>query len=276
MTQTTDDLFRTICERPEDDAPRLAFADLIEPQNSVQAQFIRAQVKRFADEKQRKAPTATDSAIERSIIKQHGASWCDYMRLYLVPESGTAPLGCGWERGFIAYVRMAIENVVGLGARLYELAPIQHLDITPSEDPEDHGDPVRLFKLPGLSNLRSASFAKLKLGDRGASALADCEALENVSWLDLSSNQIGRDGVLALARSPMMRNKVRVFLDDNPSNPVARPTRDWDGSIIDVSGNGAWVEQEVGHAVPWLRYPWKSDAEEPDRFHARWFAPASP
>jgi uncharacterized protein (TIGR02996 family) len=272
MSQNLEELFAAICRSPDDDAPRVAYADFIGPYDADQEKFIRLQLARFADERARRAPRG-ESSVERDLFRKHGEAWARYMRMFLVPESGTAPLGCVFERGFMSLARIAIENVVGLGPKLFQLAPLQHLDITRGQA---DGDPARVLAVAGLGQLDSISFAGLQLGDKGAAALAECEALRRATWLDLSSNKIKKEGVIALARSPIMANKVFLYLDDNPCNPGEQPSQDWDGTIAGLDGNASMIEDVVGHHVPWLHYPYKARSEEPDRFHARWFAPASP
>src|SRR4029079_5768120 len=45
MTDSRDALYRAICANPDEDTPRLAYADLVEEEgNAAQAAFIRAQI----------------------------------------------------------------------------------------------------------------------------------------------------------------------------------------------------------------------------------------
>lgn len=260
------DLLEAICLAPDDDAPRGRFAKMIEPSDPPYAELIRLQLARSHRERANGSVRSTPEGREASLIREHGARWSRYLASFLVPQPALpGDLGCTFERGFIAHARVSIENVVGMGARLFMLAPIQHLDVTPGD-----GDPRRVFAAAGLERLHSISLRGLALGNAGAQALAECAALSQTTWMDLSLNQLELAGVLALASSAMMQNKVCVELDPNPCDPVERPYFD-SGILVDVAAPfpPGRVEEQVGRAVPWLHYTWGS-GQEPDRFHTRY------
>jgi uncharacterized protein (TIGR02996 family) len=267
-------LHAAVCAAPDDDAPRVAYADFLAPYDPPRAELVRIQLARAADERAHKRTLTSPGVREAQLLREHGAEWARYMRMFLVPPANDPDnLACEFERGFIAYARIAIENVVGLGAKLYQYAPIQHLDVTPGQSPGD-GDPARVLGAPGLERLDSISLAGLGLDDDAAVAVAECAALARATWIDLRDNRIGKRGVLALARSPRFANKVRVLLKGNPCDPIEMPYFDYDGSVADL-GYGtdpAELEAELGHPVPWFHYGWANRSAEPDRFHARWFA----
>lgn len=243
---------------------------MIEPSDPPYAELIRLQLARAKDERANGVVRSVVEGREAGLLAEHGARWSRYMAKFLVPRAELdGDLGCTFERGFIAHARVAIENVVGMGARLYMFAPIQHLDVTPGE-----GDVRRVFEVPGLDRLDSVSLRGLKLGNSGAQALAECRALSRATWMDLSNNELEHGGVVALASSPMMQNKVVVEFDPNPCDPVERPEYDYDGTLVDVSARfpPESIEKTVGHPVRWLHWTWESRAKKPDRFHTRYVA----
>ena len=196
-------------------------------------------------------------------IRDSGERWSRYLSKFLVNDS------YAFVRGFIGQAQVAIENVVGMGERLWAFAPIQHLDVV--VDPFTNTGPVEgLFSVPGLERLDSLSVVNAKLGDAAAAILAGAPGLARATWLDLGHNTIGRNGVLALATGASMANKVVVRLDENPWNPVEEPKFDYDGTLVDVANtaDADEIERAVGHRVPWLRYRWKGRVE-PDRYHTR-------
>lgn len=263
------DLLEAICVAPDDDALRERFAKMIEPSDPPYAELIGLQLARAKREQAAGTVRSSAEGREAGLLAEHGARWSRYMAKFLVPRPELpGDLGCTFERGFIAHARVSIENVVGMGARLYMFAPIQHLDVTPGE-----GDVRRVFAAQGLDRLHSISLRGLYLGNPGAQALAECTALTQATWMDLSNNGIELAGVLALAGSQVMQSKVYVEFDPNPCDPVEQPYFE-SGALVDVSARfpPAKVEELVGRPVPWLHYPWKSREEEPDRFHARYVA----
>lgn len=263
MTTNGRDLLDQVSARPDDDQPRLAYADHVEPYEPDYAEFVRLQVARANVEKQTKALRSQWGAREHELYSKHELEWARYIQKY-VRESQTDH-GWGFERGFIGFVRMEPENFVALGDRLFIMAPVQHADLYGGREP------VRpLFSSPSLARLDSLSLAGAGLDDDDAEALAACDYLQRCTWLDLSRNKISLRGVKALARSPMMRNKVVVNLRHNPVDPIERPDLDYDGTILNITQSNLAkdIEAEVG-PVPWFTYPWDSPGP-PDRFHARW------
>jgi uncharacterized protein (TIGR02996 family) len=211
-----DDLHAAVCERPADDAPRTAYADFIAPYRPERAEIVRIQLDRYAQERVHRVKRNSMSGRERLLLTQHEEEWSRYMRMFLVPATSISiDHGCTHERGFIGHARIAVHNVMGLGERLYEMAPIQHLDVTPGG-----GAAIRVLSAPKLDQLDSISLSGLGLGDDDAIALSSCTALERAAWVDLRNNHIGRAGVEALARSPLFKTKVRVLLEGNPCDPV--------------------------------------------------------
>lgn len=242
------DHYAAVLAAPDDDAPRIAYADFIEPYDASRAAFIRLQLQRWHRDRAARETATTMGRDELANLGDNWLSWATMFRSYRV-ESPVLPWGFYYERGFVAHVRMAIENVSGLGERLYAFAPIQHLDVAPPFDPSDDSDPLRIFSKPvGFERLESVSFAGLNLGDRGAKAIAECEALKRASWLDLRGNGIGRNGLVALIMSPIMATKVRVLLDHDVYTP-------------------AMLEEAVGRPLPWLH-------SKADRYAARWLRQA--
>jgi uncharacterized protein (TIGR02996 family) len=260
---TGDQLLARVCAHPDDDGPRLAYADHLAGAEPDYAEFIRLQLERSTRERSSKALSALPSPREQALLSRHGHAWARYFDRY-VRESPSNPNEPGWQfdRGFIGFARMEPENFVALGDRLFAMAPIQHAELIGAERP------VRpLFGAPQLRHLDSLALPGLGLDDDDAVALAECTALTRCAWLDLSDNRIGFAGVLALAESPVFRDKVRVILNGNPVDPADRGRYDWDGSLADVipSGIGAEIEQRLGRRVRWFHPALREVA---DRFHA--------
>lgn len=261
---TGKELLAQISADPDDDQKRIAYADHVAQFEPEYAEFVRLQVARAQDERQRKLPYGEAGGRERELLRKHELEWARYIQKFVRPSA--TDQGWGFQRGFIAFARMEPENFVALGQRLFDMAPIQHADLYGGEDP------VRpLFDSPFLARLDSLSLAGAGLDDDDAIALAACTALTRCTWLDLSDNKIGARGVEALAASRMMANKVVVIMKGNPCDPVVEPHYDWDGSIADYSSSAdaKAIEARLGR-VPWFDFPWGRRGDVPDRFHAKW------
>jgi uncharacterized protein (TIGR02996 family) len=264
---TSQELLVEISRRPDDDEPRLAYAQAVQRIEPEYAEFVRLQIARAADERTRKARRDAPSARELELLRIHGYEWTRYIEKYVRPSrTNGRDQGSALIRGFVGFVRMEPENFVALGTRLFDMAPVQHADLYGGEDP------VRpLFEAPGLARLDSLSLRGAGLDDDDAIALAASPHLARVTWLDLGDNRIGNRGVEALAAAPTMANKVIVRLDGNPGDPAEVPHYDWDGSIADVTVSplADEIEARLGR-IAWFHYDWRGPNDEPDRFHARW------
>jgi uncharacterized protein (TIGR02996 family) len=259
---TSRELLVEVSRHPDDDAPRLAYADAVERVEPAYAELVRLQIARAADERARNARRAAPSARERELLRAHEAEWTRYIQKFVRPAASDQ--GAGFERGFVAFVRMEPENFVALGTRLFEMAPVQHADLYGGSEP------VRpLFDAPGLARLDSLSLRGAGLDDDDAIALAASPHLARASWLDLGDNRIGNRGVEALAASPTMANKVIVRMDGNPGDPTDVPHYDHDGSVADltVSPLADELEAKLGRRIAWFHHM----SHAPDRFHTRWF-----
>lgn len=266
------DLLQAVNESPDDDAPRLAYADFVASREPDYAEFVRLQIARSAAERREHALTGRASARERELLAKHYAKWGHYIQRYVrdAPLPREDDQGWGFDRGFIAFVRMEPENFVALGERLFTMAPVQHADLYGGE-----GNVRPLFAAPQLARLDSLSLRNAGLDDDDAIALANCDFLRRAAWLDLSDNKIGERGVEALAASAVFANKVVVMMDGNPCNPCDRPSWDWDGSLAFAhpSRAGARIEEKLGRRVAWFHYVRRGAV--PDRFHAKWCEPLS-
>lgn len=265
------DLLDAVYRAPDDDAPRLAYADVIAGSSPDWAEFIRLQVARAEVERRARAPVGTPSAREAALLAANYAAWGHYIERYVrdAPVPRADDQGWLFDRGFVAFVRMEPENFAALGDELFAMAPIQHADLYGG----DAGGARALLASPQLAKLDSLSLWRTGLDDDDAVALASCEFLRRATWLDLSDNQIGPRGVEALAASPILANKVVVDLRGNPCDPGDQPSYDWDGSLAwsYPSARADEIEAKLGRAVPWFHYLRLSQV--PDRFHAKWYAP---
>ena len=264
---TAQELLVEISLHPDDDAPRLAYADAVQRLEPEYAELVRLQIARAADERGRRDRRGAPTAREVELLRANEHEWTRYIQKYVRPARDASDQGSALVRGFVGFVRMEPENFVALGTRLFDMAPVQHADLYGGDEP------VRaLFDAPGLARLDSLSLRGAGLDDDDAIALAASPHLARATWLDLGDNRIGNRGVEALAAAPTMANKVIVRLDGNPGDPGDVPHFDWDGSIPDVTVSplADEIEGRLGRRIPWFHYDWRGPKDVPDRYHARW------
>jgi uncharacterized protein (TIGR02996 family) len=185
-TATETAFLRTILASPEDDAPRLVYADWLDENGDPdRAEFIRLQV-RLARTDLHDPEWPRLKAVVSQIEQAHHVSWVNQL-----PELS----GVHWEifeRGFISAVRADDPDAFFRSARkIFAAAPIRE---------------VRLHQF---------SWHKAK-------ALAESPYLTRVRVLDLNDgNRIGNLGVEALMRSPQLRNLAELKVGRNSLGSAA-------------------------------------------------------
>lgn len=220
-------LLREIVEFPEDDGPRLIYADWLDERDRPRGEFIRLQ---FALAENRHAPheRVEIEARARHLLACHASAWLGPLRRHL--ESWT------FRRGFVERIKLSIDTFLDHAEDLRGAFPLQEIVLT--------GASERLHELaatPKLAGLRGLGFERTWLAHRAA-MLADSAHLASLRRLDLRNNGIGTAALaelahsgalpslrqLALGRNTALRDDgMRILLD----SPLAEQLRD-----VDLSG----------------------------------------
>ncbi len=218
---THDDAFlEAIREAPDDDAPRLLYADWLEDNGeSHRAELIRVQIAL--------AGRPTDNAAagllsrQNALLPLHDEEWSESVRA----------VAFSWEyrRGFVEAVEAEAETFLDGAETLFGRAPVRRARLhwppwprfTSSIVPRLADCPSlacltaldlsgnflgsdglqSLLASPWLTRLTALDLRKCRISDRGVRALAQWPQLTRLTRLDLSHNEIGPPGVRLLARS---------------------------------------------------------------------------
>ncbi len=235
-----DAFLQAILDAPDDDAPRLLFADWLDDHGDPdQAEFIRVQI-----------ALARGGAVapglrrrEQELLAIHQAEWAD-------PVKGLAVAWC-FQRGFIHEVRAELKSLIVDADEMFRRTPITRLQLLASSRREVRFDLLALLAdcphlsrlthldlsgcgdfrgglaallvSPHLTNLTSLHLAGCRVGDAGVRALAGWPGLTRLVYLDLRDNGVSAAGLRQLARSLEQRAtggdppRLRaLLLDDNP------------------------------------------------------------
>lgn len=249
------DLLKAVVERPDDDAPRLAYAQAMDAESNPRGAFIRMQIALARMGKPTRRPESFLLRNESMKLRQQfGQQWAGPVAAMVQDYS--------FHRGFVEAVTMPAKAFLENAAQLFWNAPVQHIDFTEAR-------PVfrDLLASPYLLYLRSVAFNQAGLFDADIEVLARSTALRNVRWLSLFSNNIAEGGVRALAASSNLPSLRYVNLGGNPTNPV-RQFRFDQGVVSDswLPESGERLERQFG-PIAWLRPEAEtSDDVPPDRF----------
>jgi uncharacterized protein (TIGR02996 family) len=206
-------LLRDIIDHPDDDTPRLVYADWLDDHgDGDRAELIRVQC-RLASLPEGHAEASKLAKREKELLKEHGTAWSD-THLGMVGEL---------RRGFIEHVTTWPHNFIESGAELVSTFPVRSLRLR--VDAEDTTALSRLAGVPALARITHLSFERPVgslfvqsppgLSDAGLRALLASEHLVSLRDLDLSRCWLYFSGVQALAEAPLLRSLERLELSGN-------------------------------------------------------------
>lgn len=213
MTSSHDALYQAICSHPDEDTPRLAFADLIEEDgDSLRARFIRTQIALA-----RTPPYDVEWVKARQYEPDSATGWG---MAHTLPRP--LPEGYGWQsfefrRGFPWKVGVSsLASCVESGDAIFNIAPIHAFDIVLS----DWNDLRVLAEWPQLARLRNLGVSVGKFGAEDITRLAESEHASNITELSFEHDGIAADGLVTLAASLFFR-RLRSF--ELRSNTIPTP-----------------------------------------------------
>jgi uncharacterized protein (TIGR02996 family) len=193
-----DAFLQAVVAEPDDDAPRLVFADWLEDHgDEARAEFIRAQVELA------KLPPGDPRRWElqdreRALLAEHGDAWA-------APVKG---LVRRWQfrRGFVEAVSLPAAALLKHGDELFRLAPVRHIHLRNLEEL-----PALLRKWRAeetfaghLCRLSSLDLAYNRLRDEGGLTLLNLPRLPHLSALGLSHTSLTTEALRNLATSPVL------------------------------------------------------------------------
>ncbi len=211
MTRELQALYRAICDQPDEDTPRLAFADLLdESGDAARAEFIRTQIA-LARVPQYDPFHITTRQLHPDAV--HG--WCRTDDLPPIPH------GYSWEkfefrRGFPWKVGMSsLPECLGTGESVFRSAPVQAFSI----DSRRQADLALLADWPHLGRVRLLEFTLGQFGADALARLADSPHATQLRALVFQYHGISADGLQALTASPLFGRLEVLELHSNMIPP---------------------------------------------------------
>lgn len=249
-----DEWLLTVNDAPADDAPRRALADAVRARNPKRARLIDLGLAIAEHRRQGRLPPDALAHEEGALLAAHGRAWAGPLaalaRAYV------------FRRGFIEDLTLPADAVDAFTKRgagpfskdpgqprfgLYESCALLDLHIDGAK-----GRIVELLARQPFATLRSLRLPAQGLTDEDAIALASCPQLANLRGLELRANQIGWEGLRAIAAA--LRN-LRWL--DFAANAVEDPAADDEAPEAGLSETGRRLIRELG-PLPWLESPPRS------------------
>jgi uncharacterized protein (TIGR02996 family) len=252
VTSERQSLLARVCAEPDNDEPRLIYADWLEEfgdgvGDAARAEFIRVQceIEQLEEWSSRRLDLEERSA---DLFDEHHYSWHEELPDW---ARGSGGLERGqYRRGFVGRVSATPEQFVGGARELFtaapvrevrfgwvtdggralarcpELAGLRQVDLLLRDTPVDLPDLLASPYLTGLAGLALSHYrphpradimeAAPMLGDNEARALAACPRLSHLTALNLKINEIGPTGFGALVESPYLTRMEQLNLKVNP------------------------------------------------------------
>src|SRR5689334_19357683 len=144
-----DDFLAAIIDRPDDDLPRLVFADFLEESGDAdRAEFIRVQCE-LARLPAGHPDRPALAAREEELLRANRPRW-------VVPASRLAQQ---FRRGFVEVVRTTADRLLAVAGRLFRTTPVRELRL---QDADQHT--AALARLPGLARVEALDLSNHGFG----------------------------------------------------------------------------------------------------------------
>lgn len=185
---------------PDDDGPRLVWADRLLERGDPRGELIRLQCAPQRD--------AATLAREAELMRLHRAQWEAPLK--------RARVQVHWSRGFPDTLVGDAADVLSSLAAARDLAPIRALTITSGgAGVLELARSAELRRITELSFPGSDRFPDWTIGDDGARALAESEHATGLRSLSLGPNGLTHVGVAALARARWLLGLKRLSVAGN-------------------------------------------------------------
>lgn len=207
-----DALYRAVCDHPDEDTPRLMFADLLEEDGDPdRAAFIRTQVELA------RAPEY--DPLWAKCRQFHPDAARGWMMAHTLPP---VPRGFGWHRhrfrrGFPWLATGTGEALLERGPDLFAAAPVQALDIGDRRHLPALG---ALADCPHLTRLRRLEFSLTRFDADDLTRLGHSPHAANLTELAFEDHAITPAGLQALAASPLFSRLTALELAHNIIPPA--------------------------------------------------------
>jgi uncharacterized protein (TIGR02996 family) len=231
---------RGVLAAPDDDAPRLAFAQAAQDAGDRErAEFIRIQVEYVQYLRAGSHGRFEPFQRERQLESTHRKEWAGPIE--------TRVRAYNFGRGFVERISMDAREFLSSAAELYELAPIRRLILRNAADVSEE-----LFASPHLDRIVSLAFEGPPIGDDGARRLAASPHVRKLAWLSLERSNITSTGLEALAASTNLPGLQYVNFFGNPVElDATEHVGEENGQVVWIEVGLTEIEKRHGRKV-WL------------------------
>lgn len=196
--ETGEALLAAVMANPDDDGPRLVYADWLLERGDVRGEFIVLQVQAA-----RLAPGPERSDLEaraQVLLDKHQREWVRpfmgdqrTMEAFGRKYTSASPTKWTFERGFVHTATVSAQSFPDVAAGLFAREPVVRVHLT-NRGLDD------VLRAPGLERLRELDLANFRLRD-GSAALFASRRFTSLRELDLTKAGVGVKGAAAMAKA---------------------------------------------------------------------------
>ncbi len=222
-----DALLRAILANPDDDTPRLVYADwLDENDQPARAEFIRVQIELARN------PSLAVMAREAVLLAQHEEKWLAPFKARGEPLNGEAH--GKFRRGFVGIVWMSATTFIARAQSLFARMPVLELRVTQTT-PLEFED---LLRSPFLARLEALDLSERRLGNGAVIGLASAVFAQGLVVLRLRGCGITDVGAHFLASTTFDRPLRELDVSHNPISPdgVAALRKRYGNEVVRAEG----------------------------------------
>jgi len=218
-----DGLHAAILAAPEDDLPRLVYADWLDEQggvdNVLRAEFIRLQVELGQAPAEEDVPWNTrlagQRAREKTMLALHHQTWLAPLRARGEPFQSPSTHGI-FRRGFVEIVWMPVGIFLRKGQKLFQRAPIRELRVLRATVT----DLAELLACPLVDRLDTLDLSDRGLGDAAAGLFVERHEAIGLKTLRLRGCNLTDAGASRLAGGRPGWELRELDVSLNPISPA--------------------------------------------------------
>jgi uncharacterized protein (TIGR02996 family) len=209
-----DAFLQDILAHPDEDAPRLIYADWLDEHNRPRGEFIRVQcaLARLSDEDPHRWPL---EQREQELLREHEAEW-------LSPSMGQTR--CVFRRGFVEEAALFLRDYPDVAEALFEQSPIRHICLLERYFPSSVAQSERDWLGIGLRHVAHSPYlARLKgltlefaLNGDDVQCLSESPYLDHLTDLKLGIRDLEADALAAWEKVILRPTLRSLDLSGNP------------------------------------------------------------
>jgi uncharacterized protein (TIGR02996 family) len=214
---TEEAFWQAILDEPDDDTPRLVYADWLDEQGQAdRAELIRVQceLERLPADDPRRQALGTQA---EKLVCEHGKSWLG--PLYPFYEYQT---GMPFRRGSAEVLGITPGAFLSRSFQKTAAPWLARLAVSQLRLHGATSRVARLLESPLLEPMRALTWTQSKLGDEGLAALARCPRLAKLRELHLEKPFCSISGLEHLAQSPYLESLEILRLETVNAGPFSK------------------------------------------------------